>query len=340
MEQPPPYTGQWYQHSRERSRRSAEEIIPYVLKLTEPLSVVDVGCGVGTWLSVVREHGILDYLGVDGNWVDRTNLEIPEDRFLSFDLTGPLQLNRRFDLVISVEVAEHLPSNCAEVFVESLTRLGPVILFSAAIPFQGGTHHVNEQWPEYWHEHFKKYRYAVIDCVRDKIWQNEKIDWWYAQNILIFADVDFLARHPLLRDASTSSGHSPLSLVHPRKYIEDIVGMRRLLHSTRDIIGLIPPTDTYILVDHDVLRQELALGRRAIPFLEHAGRYWGPPPDDDTAIKELERLRKTGPTFIVFVWPAFWLFTHYAEFHRYIRSKFNCVMENERLVVFDLRSGV
>lgn len=248
MEQLLPYTSQWYQDSRERSRRSAEEIIPYVLKLTEPLSVVDVGCGVGTWLSVFREHGILDYLGVDGDWVDRTNLEIPEERFLSFDLTAPLQLNRRFDLVISVEVAEHLPSDCAEVFVESLTRLGPVILFSAAIPFQGGTHHVNEQWQEYWLEHFKNNGYEVIDCIRNKIWQNEKVDWWYAQNILIFADVDFLTTHPLLRDASTSTGHSPLSLVHPRKYIEDILETRRLLRTTRDIFELIPPTDTYIVV--------------------------------------------------------------------------------------------
>lgn len=132
------YTEQFYIDQRKSSRRSANEIVPLVLELIQPKSVIDVGCGVGAWLSVFRECGIEDILGVDGNWVDKNMLEIPENRFLVFDLTTPVLMNRHFDLVVSLEVAEHLPSECAEIFIDSLTRLGPTILFSAAIPFQRG----------------------------------------------------------------------------------------------------------------------------------------------------------------------------------------------------------
>jgi SAM-dependent methyltransferase len=337
MEQPSPYTPQWYQASRERARRSAEKIIPHVLKLVEPASVVDVGCGIGAWLSVFRDLGIQDYLGLDGDWVDRKCLLIPEERFMAVDLKAQLRLTRRFDLVTSMEVAEHLPGDCAELFVESLVRLGSVILFSAAIPFQGGNQHINEQWPEYWVELFRRHGCQVLDCIRSKTWQNEDVDWWYSQNTFMFAETSFLAAHPRLREASSDKSQLPLSLVHPRKYLEEVEETRRLLKSLRDIMGIVRPTDSYILVDHDVLRQELALGDWAIPFLEQQGRYWGPPPDDETAIQELERLRKKGPAYIVFAWPAFWSLSHYTKFHDYLRSKFKCTLENERLVVFDLR---
>ena len=63
------------------------------------------------------------------------------------DLAQPLQIDRRFDLALSLEVAEHLPPECGSEFVQTLTDLSSVILFSAAIPFQGGTDHLNEQWP-------------------------------------------------------------------------------------------------------------------------------------------------------------------------------------------------
>ena len=76
----------------------------------------------------------------------------------------------------------------------------------------------------------------------------------------------------------------------------------------------------------------------AVPFLERDGQYWGPPPDGDTGIQELERLRKLGADFIVFVWTAFWWLDYYAELHNYLRSRFRCVLENDRMVAFDLRT--
>lgn len=143
------YNEGFFQYLQEGSKRSAEQIVPILLELIQPQSVIDVGCGTGTWLSVFCEHGIEDIWGVDGDYVQEEALEIPKDRFLSHDLTKPLALDRKFDLAISLEVAEHLPCDSAEAFVDSLTQLAPVILFSAAIPFQGGVGHVNEQWQEY-----------------------------------------------------------------------------------------------------------------------------------------------------------------------------------------------
>ncbi len=112
----------------------------------------------------------------------------------------------------------------------------------------------------------------------------------------------------------------------------------RMSESIREMDRLIPPREALILVDEDKwdVGGDL-LGRRAIPFLERAGRYWGPPSDDETAIAEMERLRREGAGFMVFVWTAFWWLDHYLRFHRYIRGRYRCVLENDRLVVFDLR---
>src|SRR5438046_10610902 len=99
------------------------------MKLTQPTSVVDLGCGIGTWLAVFAEHNVGDYVGIDGDYVDRSQLLIPPERFLSGDLSEPVELNRRFDLAVSLEVAEHLPAASARVLVASLTGLPPVVLF-------------------------------------------------------------------------------------------------------------------------------------------------------------------------------------------------------------------
>ncbi|MDP8922821.1 MAG: hypothetical protein M3O34_08090 [Chloroflexota bacterium] len=106
----------------------------------------------------------------------------------------------------------------------------------------------------------------------------------------------------------------------------------------RELAGVLPDGDPFIMVDDNQWGTgAVVAGRRAIPFLERDGQYWGKPPDDATAIRELERLRQSGARFIVFGWPAFWWLDHYAEFHRHLRSRFRCLLENDRVVVFDLR---
>lgn len=211
-----PYTDQFYRTLQEGARKSAREIVPLVLELTQPQSVIDIGCGVGSWLSVFRAYGVEDICGVDGAYLDQTLLEIPAERFLSCDLTQPFSVERRYDLVVSLEVAEHLPADGARVFIESLTRLGSLVLFSAAIPFQGGTEHINEQWPEYWAEHFQEKGYVAIDCLRRKIWRNENVEWWYAQNILMFVAQEVLENYPVLKKEYEFAGSSQLSIVHPK----------------------------------------------------------------------------------------------------------------------------
>src|SRR5712692_5862686 len=113
--------------------------------------------------------------------------------------------------------------------------------------------------------------------------------------------------------------------------------LKRLYVTSQELDALIPAGDSFILVDQNQFWFELLACRRSIPFLERDGQYWGSPPDDDTAIRELERQRQSGATFIVFGWPAFWWLDYYHELNRHLRSSFRCVLDNERAVVFDLR---
>ncbi|MEG4011663.1 MULTISPECIES: glycosyltransferase [unclassified Microcoleus] len=228
------YTRDFYQLIAEGTRTSAREIIPLLLDLLQPIlpkSVVDVGCGTGSWLAAFHKLGISDCLGIDGDYVDRTILQIPLNQFQSADLKQPLQINRKFDLAISLEVAEHLPATCAENFVNSLTQLASVIMFSAAIPFQGGVEHVNEQWPQYWVYYFQKNGYAVIDCLRKKIWNNDKVEPWYAQNILIFVKQEYLSGYPRLVNEYQNTDINQLAIVHPKIYFYSLQTARNAAHN-------------------------------------------------------------------------------------------------------------
>lgn len=214
-----PYDDDYYRNRQAGVTRSAGVIVPMVVEWVRPASVIDVGCGIGGWLAAFGQHGVREVLGVDGAHVDRTKLVIPEDRFLPRDLAQPLRLGRRFDLVVSLEVAEHLPEPSAGAFVESLTSLGPVVLFSAAIPLQGGRGHVNEQWPRYWAALFERRGYAAVDCLRRRVWDNEDVQWWYAQNTLLYVREDRLAASAALKRELEAAPPPPLSLVHPKKYL-------------------------------------------------------------------------------------------------------------------------
>ncbi len=211
-----PYNDDFFALHEKSSRESARRIIPLVLEYLRPASVVDVGCGIGTWLVEFRDAGITDFLGVDGDYVNRANLLIDPSRFIARDLAQPLALNRRFDLAVSAEVAEHLPAESASTFVGSLTRLAPVVLFSAAIPYQGGHNHLNEQWPEYWEQHFLNYGFVVVDSLRRRIRRIAEIMPWYRQNLLFFVQRDRLAEFPALAAAFEPSPRAaPLSFVLP-----------------------------------------------------------------------------------------------------------------------------
>jgi SAM-dependent methyltransferase len=212
------YTRDFYSEHDEIARRSAEVVVPLVLELVGPRSVVDVGCGSGRWLAVFSAHGVDDVLGIDSEDVPPDLVAIPGSALLRRDLTSTLTLGRRFDLVVCLEVAEHIPPEAGERLVSSLAGLGPLILFSAAIPHQGGTRHINEQWPDYWAEAFGRHDFVAVDCLRRKVWRDPAVAWWYAQNMLLFVERSALADRPKLSAELNAMGTSQLSIVHPRCY--------------------------------------------------------------------------------------------------------------------------
>jgi len=212
------YTKSFYEEMRNGSRRSAEVIVPLVLQLLTVRSVVDVGCGDGNWLAVFRKLGVEDVLGLDGDYIDQDVLQVPAEYFQVADLTRPFRLKRTFDLAVSLEVAEHLPGERAAAFVESLTRLAPLVLFSAAIPYQGGNHHINEQWPDKWAEHFREHDYVPVDFIRKQIWQSDAVEFWYVQNTLLFARLGMVESSSSLKAEFERTNPNQLSLVHPRQY--------------------------------------------------------------------------------------------------------------------------
>ena len=191
-------------------------IVRVVADLVPVSSVCDVGCGVGTWLSVWQELGVTDIYGIDGDYVDRAHLMVEANRFHPHDLTQPVRVERTFDLAMCLEVAEHLPPERAESLVADLTRLAPIVLFSAAVPMQGGTNHINEQWQDYWAGLFDRNGFEVFDVIRPRVWGDERISRWYRQNTLIYCSRDCTARFPQLAAATTKF---PLSVVHPTQLL-------------------------------------------------------------------------------------------------------------------------
>lgn len=174
------HTEIWHTHDAGR------EIVPWIMDHFHPETVIDVGCGIGTFTSVFKQHGC-KVLGVDGPWCNKKMLfkNIDPSEFLEHELEKPLPIKDKFDLAFCLEVAEHLTPQRAPSFIEELTRLSDIIIFSAAIPGQGGDHHFNEQWLPYWKTLFEKCDFEVLDILRPIFWENKNIFWWYRQNIVL-----------------------------------------------------------------------------------------------------------------------------------------------------------
>ena len=215
----PRYTEKFYRKRMdEKLIYSADRMLSIVLERLPPVnSVVDVGCGLGTWLLIFleRQNKQVDILGIDGPWMDPDLLVIPKDSFLAVDLSLETpRIERKYDLAISLEVAEHLPPEKAEEFISFLTDISDFVLFSAAIPFQGGTNHFNEQWQGYWADLFEQKGYVPIDFIRPGLWNDDKISFHYRQNTILYSRKDRVKEInlPSLLDGQM------LSLSHPEYY--------------------------------------------------------------------------------------------------------------------------
>ena len=215
------------QGQEEANRASAQLILSLLFEHYRPRSVLDVGCGLGTWLAVAQELGAKDISGIEGAWLDRKLARIPPERIATLDLEQPFDLGRRFDLAISLEVAEHLSPAAAEGFIASLARHADAVLFSAAIPLQGGHHHVNEQFPDYWEKIFGAHGYVALDFIRPALWYCTDVLVWLRQNILVFAKEELTqAGRPF---AAVAADARPLALVHPEFYMWKLDSVKRAL---------------------------------------------------------------------------------------------------------------
>ena len=185
------YDNYFMSYATQASRYSADRVVPILLEALSIKSVLDVGCAAGTWLSVWRSAGVTEVHGVDGAYVDRERLEIPQSEFTSADLCQPISLGRTFDLVQSLEVGEHLLPTASNIFVDQIVKhSNGFVLFSAAPPGQGGEHHINERPYEFWRSLFRNRDYLPFDCVRPLVVNDKSICFWYRLNTILYVRKD------------------------------------------------------------------------------------------------------------------------------------------------------
>jgi hypothetical protein len=180
------YDQEFYAHHLDGSIKSAQVVLTILYNYFSPVSVIDFGCSKGGWLSVAESLGSRDLAGLDGAWVSTEDIISKNIRFKTVDFNNKITIDKKYDLCISVEVAEHVKPNAADNFICSLCNSSDVIIFSAAIERQGGTGHINEQWQSYWIEKFGACNFQCFDLFRPRIWYNDEVDWWYRQNIFLF----------------------------------------------------------------------------------------------------------------------------------------------------------
>ena len=192
-----------YVHDRATyNQRAPKRVVPWLMEQFVIGSVLDAGCGLGTWTAVFAEHGC-EVLGLDTGEVPEDMLQIPRERYRAVDFEVGVEAPGRFDLALCLEVAEHLTDPAGRRLVKLLTSISDLVLFSAAIPNQGGDHHLNERWPLHWQELFEAHGYWCDDDIRWRFWDDEDVDWWYRQNM-------FIARR------GDQSAGSMQAVVHPR----------------------------------------------------------------------------------------------------------------------------
>jgi SAM-dependent methyltransferase len=210
------YDDKYHAARLEETAMSAAVVVPLLLDWFPSItSVVDVGCSTGAWLHEFQLHGIARVLGLDGADVPDRLLQIDPSDVQRVDLREPIPFLGRFDVALSLEVGDCLPSEAAQKFVTGLTRMSDVVVFSAAVPGQSANPTLNERWPSYWSTLFASERFTCCDILRAGLWYDQRVNWRYAQNMLVFVSE---SREDLLDRLSSARRASVLDIVHPRAF--------------------------------------------------------------------------------------------------------------------------
>jgi SAM-dependent methyltransferase len=202
------YSKDFYIQRERNTGYAASTILEILFKKIKINSALDLGCGNGVWLSELEKRGVSKTIGVDGPWVPR-DLYLSNNEFIEHNfIDDKFEIQEKFDVVISLEMFEHIPQKRANELIETISSITDCVLFSAAIPNQGGNGHINEQWLSHWVELFRAQGFYLDDTLRPVIWNDFKIPYWYRQNIVLF---DRNQRE---------EQHFPIDIIHPETLIE------------------------------------------------------------------------------------------------------------------------
>lgn len=183
------YDKSFYSKKTKQQSILIQYLIPYfVARNLKIESVCELGIGTGKLLKEFTDFfKIKDYIGYDLSIIPLEFLCLDNKHFIACDLSLPFENKKHYDLAISLEVAEHLPEESAETFLDNLTGVNnKYIMFSSAIKGQGGYNHINEQPHEYWVEKFERRGYKYSLDIRDNIKEKADVPFWYKQNIIFF----------------------------------------------------------------------------------------------------------------------------------------------------------
>lgn len=232
------YNDKFYKNQIEGSLASATVIFNNLFDIYRPKSVLDIGCGRGAWLYAAEKLGVTKLHGIDGPWLNQLDMLSNNIEFKPTNMEVEISVTEKYDLAVSVEVAEHISKSSAINFVSSLCAASDIVLFGAAVPCQGGENHVNEQRQSYWAGLFSNQGYRCFDIIRHEIWNNESVEVWYRQNILIYINKN---RNDLIGTFELLAKNEIIDVIHPTMFENRVAFYRNILNkpTIRLILSLI-----------------------------------------------------------------------------------------------------
>ncbi len=312
------------------SRPNTIPTVIHLIRQLKPQSILDVGVGFGKWGHLFREYTDILEAEHDPARYERKNWRVRIDgieghpAYLTpmhgylYDqihlgdaaLLMPKLTN--YDLIFLGDILEHFEKEAGmRLLSDAFARANKAVLAT--------TPKFETQQPDLCGNELERHR---------SLWSEEDFRTIPGTVVQTVDGATLLA-------VLAKPGVPKLECTPPRQPLEE--DGRRLRCAREEILRLVSRVEKLILVDEEQFRGSLPPGQ-VLPFLEKDGQYWGAPADDVSAIGELERLRATGASLVVFVWTTFWWLRHYGEFTRHLRSHYRCVCEDEFVIAFDLSS--